>query len=238
MSQDQVNDRSNELITKNNPKSPVSEAFRSIRTNLSFLSPDNPLNNILITSSGASEGKSLVLTNLAISIAQNDQKVIIIDADLRKPMLHRFFGMTNFNGLSNILTDEITFEEALRETDTKNLSMISTGVMPPNPAELLSSKKMELVLDKAEKEADVVLLDSPPAIAVTDAVILSNKVDGVIIVVASHETHRDMLVATKDKLKKAHANIIGTILNKYPVQKSKGYYYNQYYYYYGSNREA
>ncbi len=229
--------RENELITREHPKSPITEAFRSIRTNLSFLSPDKPLQSILITGGGASVGKSLVLVNLAISIAQNEKKVIIIDADMRRPMLHRFFGMTNFGGLSNILTNEDTFENVLRETDIENLKVISAGIIPPNPAELLSSKKMEEVLKKAQNNADMILIDSPPAVAVTDPVIISNKVDGVILVVASHQTQKDLLQSAQENLEKANANIIGTILNKYPVKKSR--YYQKYYYSsYGSQTKA
>lgn len=230
-SRQDLKSRSEELITRKNPKSPVSEAFRAIRTNLNFVSPDNPLKTIVITSSGAADGKSVILANLAISMAQNGQKVIILDADLRKPMQHKFFEMTNFQGLSGILTGEITFDEGLRETGIEGVRLISTGVIPPNPAELLASKRMEEVLEEARNEADVVLLDTPPVIAVADASILASKVDGVILVVASHQTHDQALVKAKENLIRVHANIIGTILNKYPTRRGKGYY--QYYYYYG-----
>lgn len=225
-----VQSRDEELITKNHPKSSVAEAYRKIRTNISFLSPDKPLKTIAVTSSGPKEGKSVTLVNLGISMAQNGQKVIIIDADLRKPMQHRFFEMTNFEGLSTILSNEISFEEGLRETGIENLKLISTGVTPPNPAELLASKKMENVLAKAREAADVVLIDTPPAIAVTDAALLGNKVDGVIIVVASHQTHEEMLKKTQEVLLKARANIIGTILTKYPAHEEGSYYYHYYYY--------
>jgi capsular exopolysaccharide synthesis family protein len=184
----------------------------------------------MVTSSGAGEGKSFMISNLAITIAQNGNNVIIIDADLRKPMQHRFFDMTNFEGLSNILTGEIDFTEAKRETGIENIELVSTGVIPPNPAELLDSQKMQGVIDKAEQEADIVLVDVPPIIPVTDAVLLSKSVDGVLLVIASHETEREMLVKAKEQLDLAEANILGTVLNKYPADK-KGKHYNQYYYY-------
>jgi capsular exopolysaccharide synthesis family protein len=227
---DELKGRSSELITREHPKSPVAEAYRSIRTSLDYLSPDKTLKSIMVTSSGAGEGKSFMISNLAITIAQNGNNVIIIDADLRKPMQHRFFDMTNFEGLSNILTGEIDFTEAKRETGIENIELVSTGVIPPNPAELLDSQKMQGVIDKAEQEADIVLVDVPPIIPVTDAVLLSKSVDGVLLVIASHETEREMLVKAKEQLDLAEANILGTVLNKYPADK-KGKHYNQYYYY-------
>jgi len=234
LSRKELKSRSNELIVLNNPKSPVTEAYRSIRTNLNFMSPDKPLKTLVITSSAAAEGKSLTLVNLALSIAQNGKKVIIIDADLRKPMQQKFFEMTNFNGLSSILTGEIGFDEALRETNVEGVSLISTGVIPPNPAELLGSRKMEEILKRAHEEADMVLIDTPPVIAVTDASILASKVDGVILVVASHQTHDQILVKSREILERAQANIVGVVLNKYPVHHENQYYH---YYYYGHHKK-
>jgi capsular exopolysaccharide synthesis family protein len=227
-----VRSRDQELVVKNNPKSPISEAYRTLRTNLRFLSPDEPLQTISMTSSAPSEGKSITIANLAVSMAQDGQKVIIVDTDLRKPMQHRFFKMTNFSGLSNILTGEIELEEGLRETGIEGLKIITSGTMPPNPSELLGSKRMEEVINKLEEEADYILVDSPPVIAVSDPIILSNKVDGVILVVASQETEEEALVKAKDMLEKVQANIIGTVLTKYPVQEASGY-YSGYYKYYG-----
>ncbi len=222
--------RKDELIVKNYPKSPVSEAYRNMRTNLSFISPDKPLKTIVVTSTAVAEGKSLTLVNLALSMAQNGSKVIIIDADLRKPMQHKFFEMTNFNGLSSVLTGEIEFAECLRETNTENISLISTGVIPPNPAELLNSQRMEEVLAEASEKADIVLVDTPPVVAVTDAAILANKVDGTMLVIASQETDQRMMLRAQITLERAHANIIGVVLNKYPAHNNSNY---NYYYYYG-----
>lgn len=225
--------RGDELIVKTHPKSPVAEAYRSLRTSLNYINPDDPLQTLLVTSSGAGEGKSFMVSNLALAIAQNDKKVIVVDADMRKPMQHKFFNMTNFTGLSNILMGEVDLEEGLRETDISKVNLISTGVIPPNPAELLDSKSMQKVIDKLEEKADMVIVDAPPVIPVTDAALLSKHVDGVLLVVASHETDKDILKKTVEKLNFVKANIIGTVLNKYPIDKNG--YYNEYYYY-GSSR--
>ncbi|MFW6279030.1 MAG: CpsD/CapB family tyrosine-protein kinase, partial [Bacillota bacterium] len=176
MASDNNDFRSAELITNKYPRSPASEAFRSLRTNLSFLSPDDPLRSILVTSSEIGDGKSMVIANLAVSLAQNNLKTILIDADIRKPMMHRFFEMTNHTGLSNILTNDAEYEQVIRETKIENVSLLSTGTIPPNPAELLSSQKMDQVIEISEEKADLVLIDTPPVGIVTDAVILSHKV--------------------------------------------------------------
>lgn len=215
------------MLVLNNPKSPVAEAFRQIRTNLNFISPDRPIETILVTSSGPAEGKSMVLANLAIAMVQNGKKVIVIDADLRKPMQHKFYEMANFNGLSNILTGEIDFATGLRETGIEGLRLISAGQVPPNPAELLGSRKMEEVLVQAKAEADLVFIDTPPVVAVTDAAVLASKVDGTLLIVASHQTEQEILKKAKELLVNARANILGVILNKHPVHQ-----YNKYQYYY------
>ncbi|KXS40794.1 MAG: capsular exopolysaccharide family protein [Candidatus Frackibacter sp. T328-2] len=227
-----VQSRDRELVVRHNPKSPLAESYRTLRTNIRFLSPDDPLQTIAMTSSTPSEGKSITIANLAISMTQNGQEVIIIDTDLRKPMQHRFFKMTNFAGLSNILTNEIELKEGIRETGVERLKLVSSGSVPPNPSELLSSKKMTEVIEEVEELADIVLLDCPPIIAVSDPMVIANKVDGVILVVASHETEDKALVKAKEMLDKVQANIIGTILTKYRVGESKGY-YSGYYHYYG-----
>ena len=221
--------RHQELIVEHSPKSPVSEAYRNLRTNLSFLRPDNPLNKIAITSSVPKEGKSLTAANLAIAISYNDKEVLIIDADLRKPMQHKFYDLSNYEGLSDILTGNLEFLEAIKKTGVERLSLISTGFIPPNPSELLSSKRMEKVIEQAEKTFDFIILDTPPIIAVTDAAILGKKLDGVLLVTASHETERNVLEKSIDKLNKANVDIFGTVLNKYPVDK-RGY--DNYHYYY------
>lgn len=226
---DNLKNREDELITTSHPKSPVAESFRSIRTNLNFISPDDPLESMLITSSGSGEGKSLITSNVAVSLAQNGKKIIIIDADMRKPMQHRFYAAANLKGLSDILTGEIEFRDGLIETGIEGLELITAGSIPPNPSELLDSHKMEEVLTAAKERTDMVIIDTPPVLAVTDAVLLSTKVDGTVIVVASQRTHNDMLVKAQMKLERVNANIVGTILNRFPVQKQGNYYYRDYY---------
>ncbi len=225
-----IRDREEELLTMSQPKSVTAEAYRSLRTNLDFLSPDNPLKTIIFTSSGTKEGKSKTISNLAISMAQAGKKTVLLDCDLRKPMLHRFFTMPNYEGLSSLLTNEITSEEALRQTEIENLQIITSGLIPPNPAELLGSQRMGALLEELKEKFQIVLLDTPPVIAVADAVILGGKVDGVVLVVASHQTHREMLNKAYGILKKGKVNLIGAILNKYPLPSQKSYYYDYYQY--------
>ncbi|NLM96605.1 MAG: CpsD/CapB family tyrosine-protein kinase [Halanaerobiaceae bacterium] len=219
--------RKKEVIVHKNPKSPVTEAFRNIRTNLAFLSPDRTLRTVAITSSVASEGKSFVLVNIAVSRAQMGNNVIIIDADMRKPTLHRFFDLTNTSGLSNILSGEIELVEGLKTTDIEGVRIITAGKIPPNPAELLGSRKMEEVLERACEEADIVFIDTPPVLAVTDAAILSNRVDGTILVAASHQVDRNALLKANEFLINAKARVLGIVLNKYPLHRNRsdGYYY-------------
>ncbi len=223
--------RYDELIVEHNPKSPAAEAYRALRTNISFLSPDKPLKSISITSSGAGEGKSLTIANLAVAVAQQNKRVIVIDADMRKPMQHKFYDLPNIDGLSNILSGEIDFETGLSTTKIDNLKVITSGSVPPNPVELLASTKMSEIIVAAQKEADMVLVDAPPIIAVTDAAVLADKVDGVLLVVASHQTQREMLAKAKENLERANANVIGTVMTKCPVEGRGSYYgYNNYYY--------
>ncbi len=228
---ERIHSRDNEIVVREHPRSPVAEAYRSLRTNLNFISPDKPLKSIIITSCEAGAGKSMTTANLAVSMANNGQKVILIDADMRKPMVHRFFELANYEGLSNVLTGEIDFEEGIKETDVEGLQLLTSGILPPNPAELLGSRKMEAIIKKAAELADIVLIDTPPVVLVTDPVILGNKVDGVIIVVDSHNTQNEMLVKAKEQLDRTQANILGAVLNRYPAQKGSSYYYKYSYYY-------
>ncbi|ADL13626.1 capsular exopolysaccharide family [Acetohalobium arabaticum DSM 5501] len=229
---ERIQSRDVELITNYSSKSPLAEAYRTLRTNIEFLSPDDPLETMVITSSVPQEGKSITIANLAVSMAENGQQVIVIDADMRKPMQHRIFEITNFGGLSDLLTGELNFAEGLQKTNIEGISLISGGNVPPNPAELLGSQKMEEVIKQAENKADIVLIDSPPVIAVTDSRLLANKVDGVMLVVAAQETDEEALAKSQQMLEKVQANVIGTVLTKYPAEESNSY-YSGYYNYYG-----
>ncbi|RDW21462.1 capsular biosynthesis protein [Oceanobacillus arenosus] len=217
------------LITQMNPKSPISEQYRTIRTNVQFSSVDNEINSLLVTSSGPAEGKSTTVANLAVVYAQTGKRVLLIDADLRKPTVHYTFRLDNLRGLSNILVGEHTIDETVNRTNVENLDVISCGPIPPNPAELLASKKMENFLIDAKKTYDVVIFDTPPVLAVTDAQILANIVDGSILVVRSKHTDLEAAKKAKEALEPAKAKLLGTVLNGREKSSSN------YYYYYGNN---
>ncbi len=218
-SRQKLKSRKNELIIKNDIKSQVSESYRDIRRNLSFFSRGRRLKSIAVTSSTAGEGKSVILVNLALSMSQKGKKVIIVDADLRKPMQHQFFEISNFTGLSDILRERINFTDGLKETGIDGLQLITAGKKPTHPLTLLNSNSMKEVLIKAEKQADLVLIDTPPIGLVRDAAILTDKVDGTILVTASRETSNHFLKNAYNNLNKYHANILGVILNKYKHQQ-------------------
>ncbi|WP_163194450.1 CpsD/CapB family tyrosine-protein kinase [Clostridium thermarum] len=223
------------LITFKNPKSRAAEAFRTLRTNLQFSNLDASVKSIVVTSSGPSEGKSTILINLAITIAQSGKKVIIVDCDLRKSTVHKKLGLPNSEGLTNLLIQDKKFEELILPTNVPNLFVLTSGPTPPNPAELLGTKKMKALLSELNKVFDMVLIDAPPVIAVTDAQILSTLVDGTMIVTSYGTTEKFGLAKTKELLDKVGAKILGVVINKVP-EKSEHYYYGRYYEnYYKSN---
>lgn len=218
------------LIVEKEPKSIASEAYRTLRTNIQYSSFDKDVKTILITSSGPSEGKSTTAGNLALSMAQADKKVLLIDCDLRKPTVHKKFNISNEKGLSNYLIGEVSLDEVL-EKYSDNLYLLTSGTIPPNPAEMLSSKKMKEFLNSMEDEFDSIIIDSPPVLAVTDAQILSTIVEGVLLVAASGQTEKEIIIRSKELLMKVKANILGVVLTKVPVNTGKGYGYSYYYYY-------
>jgi capsular exopolysaccharide synthesis family protein len=217
------------LITKINPKSPISEQYRTVRTNVQFASVDNPIHSMIVTSSGPSEGKSTTTANLAIVYAQQGKKVLLIDADLRKPTIHYTFRLDNLRGLSNVLVGERSLEEVVHESDVPNLDVISCGPIPPNPSELLGSQKMRSMLEYAKEKYDIIIFDTPPVLAVTDAQILANFVDGSILVIRSGHTEIEAATKAKEALEPAQAKLLGTVLNGREKTASN------YYYYYGTN---
>lgn len=216
------------LITKMNPRSPISEQFRTIRTNLQFASIDEPLQSMLITSAGPSSGKSLIAANLAVVYAQQEKKTLLIDADLRKPTVHYTFRVDNLRGLSNILVGDTILDETVLETDVDHLDILTCGPIPPNPAELLASKRMEEILNHAKQLYDVIIFDTPPILAVTDAKILANIVDGCMLVIRSKQTKLEEVERAIDLLDDGHAKMLGAILNDKDKSDSS------YYYYYGT----
>ncbi|MBM7606280.1 capsular exopolysaccharide synthesis family protein [Metabacillus crassostreae] len=213
------------LISMTTPKSPIAEQFRTIRTNIQFSSIDKELQTIIVTSSGPGEGKSTTTANLAVVFAQQGKRVLLMDADMRKPTVHYTFRIENHKGLSNVLTRQATLGEAVNVTSQDNLWVLSSGPIPPNPSELLGSKGMIALLEQAKDEYDIVILDTPPVLAVTDAQILSNVADGVVLVVSSGKTEVDSAKKAKELLESAKAKIMGVVLNNKKVQDSQHYYY-------------
>lgn len=219
------------LITLVNPKSPISEAYRNLRTNIEFSAIDESVQVVMVTSAGPSEGKSTTAANLAVTYAQNDKKTLIIDADLRKPTLHRVFTMSNRWGLTNLLSGQIVQTgEAIQETSVDNLYLLPSGPIPPNPSEILASRRMSQLLEDLRQKYDKIIIDTPPALAVTDAQIVATKSDGTMIVISSGEVKRDAALKTKAKLEHVKARILGVVLNNVDRKLGEAYYY----YYYGS----
>lgn len=216
------------FIIKDKPQSVLAEAYRTLRTNIQYSSFDKKVKSIVVTSAEPGEGKSTTCSNLAIAFAQNGERVVLIDCDLRKPSMHRIFKISNIEGLSDILIGKEKFENIVKK-DIENLYLIPAGKIPPNPAEMLGSKNMEKLLEKLKEEFDIIILDTAPLQAVTDAQILSTKVDATILVVKSNVTNKDSLLQAKSLLEKVGANIIGTILNG--VEEKRG----KYYHYYGND---
>lgn len=216
------------LVVHEDPKSIVSEQFRTIRTNIKFSMPDDELKTIVVTSASIKEGKSTVSANIAGVFAQEGKKVLIIDGDMRKPTVHYTFTLQNVMGLSNLLTRQCTIQEAIQETDIEGLSVITSGPIPPNPAELLASKQMGIVMGMLKEEFDLIIFDAPPVLSVTDAQILSNKCDATILIVNAGETQKNAIVKAKELLDLSKADIIGVIMNNINLKK-KDYYYYQYY---------
>ena len=222
----------NELITFTSPKASVSEVFRTLRTNIQFMNINNKLKSLLVTSTVPGEGKSWVSANLAITFAQAGKRVVLVDADMRKGRQHELFEVSNENGLSNYLITasdaKVDLADYIKPTLIENLYIITAGIVPPNPSELLTSKKMSDLIKALEKSADIVIFDGTPSTIVTDAIILSRFV-GSTLIVASHKiTKIDDLKQVKRNIENVDGKIAGVIVNKMPIAHKK--YENKYYY--------
>jgi len=220
------------LITMEQTKSPISEAFRTLRTNVQFTCVDSETKKIMITSAGPREGKSSTVANLAVSIAQAGKSVLVVDADMRNPTQHKLFGLNNRQGLSGALVDDQGYQQYIQETAVPGVSVLTGGPIPPNPAELVGSQRMKRFIQQVSEKYDIVLIDTPPVVAVTDAAIIAQEVDGVILVLASGEVNKEYAQRAKILLDKVGAKILGAVLNKADMKTSEYYYY---YYYHGSN---
>jgi len=216
------------LVTFLDPKSPISEQYRTIRTNIEFSSIDEDMQAIMVTSSGPAEGKSTTAANLAVVFAQQEKQVLLVDADLRKPTVHYTFNLTNTFGLTSVLSKQMQLVEAVDDSEIDNLGILTSGPIPPNPAELLGSKAMNQFLVEAREHFDVIIFDTPPVLAVTDAQVLANKCDGSILVVYSGRTEMDGAIKGKELLENTKSKLLGVVLNHKKLQSS------DYYYYYGN----
>ncbi|MCM0626218.1 CpsD/CapB family tyrosine-protein kinase [Lysinibacillus sp. OL1_EC] len=215
------------LVTIANDHSFISEQFRTIRTNITFSMPDREIKTILVTSATPGEGKSTNAANIGVVFAQEGKRVVIVDADLRKPTMHYTFLLQNARGLSNLLTRHFTISEVVNNTDIANLYVLTSGPIPPNPAELLASTLMGSVIEELKKEFDIIIFDAPPLLSVTDAQILSNKCDGTLLIVNSGVAEYESVLKAKSSLEASKANILGVVLNNYKMPLHQ--YYEQYY---------
>lgn len=218
------------LITLIDPSSPISEQYRTIRTNIQFASSaDKQIKTIVVTSSGPGEGKSTTSANLAVVFAKSGQRVLLVDADMRKPTVYKTFSLNNASGLCTVLSTSTSVLEAAQKTVIDNLSVLTSGPKPPNPSELLGSARMNQVMEEAKNLYDVVIFDMPPVVAVTDAQIMASKADGTILVVRENVARKESLTKARDLLNMVQARIIGVVYNGAEHSKDSGYYY-----YYGN----
>jgi non-specific protein-tyrosine kinase len=220
----------NKLISSESPISLMRETFRMIRSSIQFLSVNRQVKSILVTSSLPGEGKSLIAANLGVTMAQAGLRTIVVDNDLRRPVLHQIFQVVNDEGLTDLLFDpELKINDYLKETEIKNLQLLTSGSTPPEASDLLGSERMKQVISYLNEIADIIIYDSPPVLAVTDATVLANQVDGVVFVVRAGKTMHSAARCGISNLKQADANILGVILNRIS-NRSWGFYYRRYYY--------
>jgi non-specific protein-tyrosine kinase len=222
------------VFTITQSKSLVAEAYRTLRTNLQFSSLDNPLRSLVVTSAVATEGKTTTAANLAVVLAQSGKRVVLVDADLRRPSAHKLFGLSNGAGLTTALVEEPkALNGFLRDTEVANLRLLTAGPVPPNPQELLGSQRMEEMLHKLEGDVDIVVIDTPPTLVVADANILAARADGVLMVVNTGSTRRAAVRQAVEGIQQVGANLIGVVLNMVDTRGVRGsyYYYPSYYYY-------
>lgn len=218
------------LIAHNDLKNPATEAYRVIRTSIQFAQAGKELKTLAVTSCTPNEGKSMTIANLAVVLTQAGKSVLLLDCDMRNPTVHKNFGLSNKLGLSSCISMGTALSDAVQKTSIEGLYALTGGVIPPNPSELLGSEQMKNVLQRAKEQYDYVLIDTPPVMPVTDALIVSRFVDGMILVIASAEVKVEMARDVKNQLVNAGANILGVVLNKVRSEHH-GYGYGYYYYY-------
>jgi capsular exopolysaccharide synthesis family protein len=223
-----------ELIVHNSPKSPISEAYRAVRTNIEFANIDQNLKTILVTSATAGEGKTTTLCNVAMTFADVGKKIIIIDCDFRKPRVHKFFGISNKEGVTDVLLSAEDYKKFLHRGYHPHMDIIPAGRIPNNPSEILYSEAMKAFIEQLKVDYDHVFVDTPPVIPVTDAVIMSGYIDGAILVCSSGSIEIELAKKAKESLEKVGANLLGVVLNKIQAKNQR---YQNYYYYYNETGE-
>ena len=219
------------FVVEKKPKSVAAESYRTLRTNIQYSSFDKEYRTIVITSSEPGEGKTVTSGNLSLALAQGESKVLLVDCDMRKPSIYKNFKISNENGLTDLLLHKMTMEQVMVKYND-NLTIIPAGRVSPNPSEMLGSRAMSAFLEEMKNHFDYIVMDTPPLGAVTDAQVLSTKVDATILVVRAGDTKRDVIMNSVNLIKKVNGNLIGTVLNG--VEKSR----DKYYYYYGNEEVA
>lgn len=214
------------FVMEKAPKSIDAEAYRSLRSNIEYSSFDDEYRAIVVTSSVPGEGKSTTSGNLALSLAQSGNKVLLVDCDMRKPSIHKKFKISNMSGTAELLLRKESFED-VANCYNENLTIITAGKIPPNPSEMLASRAMTAFIKEMKKEFKYIILDTPPLQAVTDAQVLSTKADGVLLVVRAGSTKKEMVLNSVDLIKKVHGKTIGTVLNGVENKKNNYYYYGE-----------
>lgn len=212
------------LITLLQPRSAAAEAYRSLRTNLMFSSVEDPIHTLLVTSAARDDEKSATLANLAVTFAQGGNNTILVDADLRQPKQHEIWDIDNSSGLSAMMLDNRAISDPpLRHTEVERLQVITAGAAPPNPADLLSGKRMDEIISALRERADYVLFDSPPILAATDAALLGIKLDGALLAIRAGDTRRDHTAQARQALERVHVRIVGAVLTNAPRENRIAY---------------
>jgi capsular exopolysaccharide synthesis family protein len=224
-----LSNRNPRPIAQTNPRSPITEAYRTVRTNVQFASVDGDVRAILVTSSLPSEGKTSTACNIAVVSAEAGKRVLLIDADMRKPQVHQRFQISNLYGLTSVLIKERSFEECVIESQTPGLMVLPSGPIPPNPYEMLASKAFSDFIQSCKETYDVVIVDSPPVLSVADALVISRSSDGVVFVVDAKKTNRAHAKKATLALQQVNAKILGVVLNRLEKKAAGGYYYYNYY---------
>lgn len=225
-----IDDGSTRLLTSLPANSHVAEAYRALRSTIGFASIDAPLRRMLVTSSSKGEGKSVTSVNLATAMAMDGKRVILVDADLRRPNVHRLMQLPSSPGLSEVLVGMRSLDDAIQQTEVENLRVVCAGPIPPNPAELLNSRAFDHLLEELDERADIVIFDSPPCIPVTDPLIIASRMDGVVLVLQVGQTRKAAVKHAQELLLRARARVIGVVFNRVQQRKNGYYYYHNYYY--------